>query len=229
MSKAVVLFSGGQDSTTCLFWARQQFDEVFALSLFYGQRHATEIDAASSIVRMAGVQWQQIDLGALGSIGGSALVDHDSTIEGEGGLVDTEMPQGLPTSYVPARNLIFLSFAAAVAVREGAHDIVTGVCQTDFSGYPDCRRPFVDALERTLSTGLPSSCVPMRILTPLMYLTKAESVKLATRLPGCMDALALSVTCYKGERPGCGACPSCELRAKGFSGAGIEDPSLVIG
>ena len=113
-----------------------------------------------------------------------------------------------------------------MAVREGARDVVTGTCQTDYSGYPDCRREFVDAFEKALTLAMPSSCGPVRVHTPLMYLTKAETVRLARRLgQGCWDALALSVTCYEGQRPGCGSCPACDLRARGFAEAGEVDPA----
>lgn len=223
MNKAVVLFSGGQDSTTCLFLARLVFDEVVAVSVFYGQRHRAELKAAQEIAARASVRHLVLEVSALGALGGSALVDSTSEIVGRGGFADKAAPGGLPTSFVPGRNALFLSLAAAVAVKEGACDVVTGTCQTDYSGYPDCRREFVDAQERALTLAMPSSC-PIRILTPLMYMTKAETVRLARRLPGCWDALALSVTCYEGRRPGCGACPACVLRANGFREASEVDP-----
>jgi len=223
MSKAIVLFSGGQDSTTCLFWARVTFDEVVAVSIFYGQRHRAELKAAQEIAARASIRHLVLEVPALGSLGGSALVDTTSEIKGSGGYVDAAMLHGLPTSFVPGRNALFLALAAAVAVKEGSSDVVTGTCQTDYSGYPDCRREFIDAQERALTLAMPSSC-PIRILTPLMYLTKAETVRLARRLPGCWEALALSVTCYEGERPGCGACPACALRASGFREASEVDP-----
>lgn len=225
MTAAVVLLSGGQDSTTVLFWAKVHHDEVHAVSVDYGQRHKAELDAAREVARMAGVASHSVlDLGILSKLGGSALVD-GSALAWTGGLVDREMPQGLPTSFVPARNVFLLTTAAAVAVKLGARDVVTGVCQTDFSGYPDCRRSFVDALERALTEGLPSSCGPIRIATPLMWMTKAETVRLARRLPGCWDALARTVTCYEGLRPGCGTCAACVLRAKGFEEACERDPA----
>lgn len=223
MSKAVVLFSGGQDSTTCLYWARVAFDEVVAVSVFYGQRHRTEMKAAEEIAALAGVRWVVLEVPALGALGGSALVTGER-IAASGGLLDAAMPGGLPTTFVPGRNALFLTLAAAVAVKEGARDVVTGTCQTDYSGYPDCRREFIDAQERALSLAMPSGCGPIRVSTPLMYLTKAETVRLARRLPGCWKALALTVTCYEGLRPGCGACPACVLRARGFADAGEVDP-----
>jgi 7-cyano-7-deazaguanine synthase len=226
MSKAIVLLSGGQDSTTCLYWARQQFDEVIAVSIFYGQRHASELQAARDIAQAARILGHsEVALSALGDIGDSALVRKDLELTGDGGRPDAAMPQGLPTSFVPGRNLLFLSVAGALAVKHGVKDIVTGVCQTDFSGYPDCRREFIDSMERTLSLAMPSSAGPLRIHTPLMHMTKAETVRLASRLPGCLDALRFSVTCYHGQRPGCGTCPACTLRAKGFTEAGMPDPA----
>jgi len=110
-------------------------------------------------------------------------------------------------------------------VQLGAKDIVTGVCQTDYSGYPDCRREFIDAFEKMITLAMPSSVGPMRVHTPLMYLTKAETVRLAGRLPECTEALAHTITCYQGKRPGCGECGACVLRAKGFAEAGRKDPA----
>lgn len=227
MSKAVVLFSGGQDSTTCLHLAKTIHEKVVAVSVRYGQRHAAELEAAGLIAYMAGVKHVFLDVPALGALGGSALVDASQPLTASGGLVDAEMPQGLPSSFVPARNILLLTLAAAVAVREGAHDVYSGICQTDYSGYPDCRRPFVDALEETLALGLPSSVGPIRIVTPLMHMTKGETVRLAERLgPHAWEALKYTVTCYEGKRPGCDVCPACALRRAGFAEAGLPDPAL---
>ena len=225
MSKAVVLLSGGQDSTTCLFWAREQFDEVRAIGIFYGQRHRIELDAAREIAALAGVLFDILDATVLGAIGDSDLVREGTMIGASGGRTDSAMPEGLPTSFVPGRNALFLTLAGAVAVKLGAKNIVTGTCQTDYSGYPDCRREFIDAQEQALTLAMPSSAGPIKIHTPLMFMTKAETVRLAMKLPGCWDALGLSVTCYNGKRPGCGECPSCVLREKGFVEAGTIDPA----
>lgn len=225
MSKAIVLLSGGQDSTTSLFLAKTLFDEVVAVSCHYGQRHANELSAAAKVAELAGVKRLEVSIPVLENLGGSALVDTAKPLTWEGGLVDGAMPQGLPSSFVPGRNMLFLAVAAAVAVSQGTKDIVTGVCQTDFSGYPDCRREFIDAMERAATLAMPSSCGPIRIHTPLMWLTKSESVLLAKRLPGCWEALGQSITCYEGKRPGCGICPACVLRAKGFAEAGFADPA----
>lgn len=227
MSAALVLLSGGQDSTTSLFWARMFFDEVVAVSISYGQRHRSELRAAKAIADFAGLGTHHyvLPLAVLQSIGDSALVDETKPIEGSGGYADAQMTHGLPTSFVPGRNLLMLSAAAALAVKLNISDIVTGVCQTDYSGYPDCRREFIDSLEATLTLAMPSSAGPFRIHTPLMHMSKGETVRLAHRLPGCWEALGLSVTCYEGQRPGCGECPACVLRAAGFAEAGLEDPA----
>jgi 7-cyano-7-deazaguanine synthase len=233
MTKAIVLLSGGQDSTTSLYWARERYggSELLALSIFYGQRHAVELEAATNIAKLADVRHAELRADVLGAIGDSDLVRKDTEIKADGGYRDDAsldaMSKGLPTSFVPGRNLLFLSLAAAVAVREGAREIVTGVCQTDFSGYPDCRRLFIDSLEKTLDLAMPSSAGPFSIQTPLMLLDKAATVRMARGFPGCWEALALSVTCYNGQRPGCGKCPACELRAKGFAEARFDDPALA--
>lgn len=229
-TKAAVLLSGGQDSTTCLYWALDLYkpDELVAVSVHYGQRHVTELAAASEIARGAGVRHVVLPLPALGFIGDSALLNKTLPLDAAGGRPDAQAPDGLPTSFVPGRNLLFLALAAAVACKEGARDIITGVCEADYSGYPDCRREFVDAMERTLNLAMPSSAGPFRVHTPLMHLSKLETVRLAERLPGCLKALARSVTCYHGKRPGCGECPACVLRAKGFALANLTDPATVV-
>lgn len=221
----VVLLSGGQDSTTTLYWAKQEFASVHAVSVLYGQRHAVELDAAERVAQLAGVPRTVLHLPVLADIGDSALVNSVENIAGAGGYDDAEAPEGLPTSFVPGRNLLFLSMAAAVAVKLKAKNIVTGVCQTDYSGYPDCRRSFVDAFQQAATLAMPSSAGPIVVHTPLMFLTKRETVDMARKLPGCWEALALSVTCYEGQRPGCGKCPACALRAAGFTEAGVADPA----
>ncbi len=204
------------------------FDEVRAVSMFYGQRHASELEAAADIASNAGVIRSQLNLSVLGALADSALVDASQPLTASGGRPDASMPEGLPSSFVPGRNLLFLGFAAALAVKHNIQDIVTGVCQTDFSGYPDCRREFVDAMERAATLAMPSSAGPIRIHTPLMYLSKTETVRLARRLPGCWEALARTVTCYEGKRPGCGVCAACDLRQRGFAGALEVDPATNV-
>lgn len=233
---AVVLLSGGQDSTTCLYWQRDRAHveggRTLAIAFDYGQRHHRELEAARKIAAQAGVPFQLLNIEAA-----MADLHPDSALVGEGaasrpltadgGAADVHAPNGLPSSFVPGRNLLFMAFAASYAVARGISRVVTGVCQTDFSGYPDCRREFVDAMERAASLAMPSSAGPIVIDTPLMYMTKAESVRLAETLPGCMAALAHSVTCYEGKRPGCGVCPACVLRARGFAECGLVDPSTI--
>jgi 7-cyano-7-deazaguanine synthase len=202
------------------------FDRVYAQSIFYGQRHEVELEAARRIAKLAGVVEHHVsDFPVLSYIGGSALLNTVDPIEGSGGYADKESEGGLPTSFVPGRNLLFLGIAGAWAVALGVKDIVTGVCETDFSGYPDCRREFIDAMERALTLAMPSESGPLRIHTPLMYIDKRETVELARRLPGCWEALAFSVTCYHGKVPGCGECPACKLRAQGFAAVGAKDPA----
>lgn len=228
--RATVLLSGGQDSVTCLWWAKVMFPEVLAISFDYGQRHAVEIEAARQAAKDAGVlDHVVLDARSLHLLGaGSALVDASKPIAGSGGLADAEMPHGLPTTFVPGRNLFFLALAGIYAATHDSRDVVTGVCQTDYSGYPDCREPFVQAMQEALTRAMPTSLGPIAIHTPLMHLTKSETVLLAKRLgPGCWEALGKSVTCYNGLRPGCGRCPACELRAAGFRAAGLADPAEV--
>ncbi len=227
--KALVLLSGGQDSTTCLFWAKANFDEVHALTLCYGQRHVAEVKAAMDISALAGVASHRIvDVPVLGD-SGSALTSHEKELTGAGGYHDEHAVGGLPSSFVPGRNMVFLALAGAHAQALGIKNIVTGVCQTDYSGYPDCRETFIEAMQDAINLGAPTELRGLRIHTPLMRDTKADTVRmmqtLALKFPHAWEALALSVTCYHGYRPGCGTCPSCALRVKGFAEASIIDPA----
>jgi 7-cyano-7-deazaguanine synthase len=221
---ALVLFSGGQDSTACLAWALARFARVETVGFDYGQKHAVELQARDAVrARMVREfpAWAArlgddhlLDLKGFGAVADSALT-RDRAIE------MTE--RGLPSTFVPGRNLAFLIYAAALADRRGLSALVGGMCETDYSGYPDCRRETMDAMERALNLGMEQA---FRIETPLMRLTKAETWGLAKALGG--EALvAITVeethTCYRGERRvlhdwgfGCGACPACELRARGF-------------
>lgn len=214
---ALVCLSGGQDSTTCLFWAKSHFAKIDCIAFDYGQRHRIELEAAKDVADMAGASLTVLPISALSALGGNSLTD--AAIEVERQCVEGE----LPNSFVPGRNLLFLTLAAAAAYQRGIKDLVTGVCQTDFSGYPDCRRDTMDSLEKTIALGMD---MPVRIHTPLMWLTKAQTVHLAQDLPGCMDAMAKSHTCYEGQRPPCGQCPACQLRAKGFAEAACPDPLI---
>ena len=219
-NKAIVLFSGGQDSTTCLYWAIDKFgkENIKALNIWYGQRHAIEVECSRKIANLAGVDYQNFKTTIFQDIGDSALIQ-------EGGISTQHRSSlNLPASFVPGRNIFFLTIAGALAYKHDIFNIVTGVCQTDFSGYPDCRANTIDAIEKTLSLGMDSQ---FRIHTPLMYKTKAESVAMAQSLPECMNALAYSHTCYEGQYPPCGKCPACLLRMKGFVDAGVEDPLII--
>lgn len=233
--KAVVLLSGGQDSTTCLFWAKHKLVdmeseepvELHTLSVHYGQKHARELEAARRIAMDAGVESHvEIDLGLLMTGGESDLLAASTRgVLPKGGMKDREMPTGLPTSFVPGRNLLFLAAATARAGAVGARSIITGVCQTDYSGYPDCRDSFINAMNAAIGMAWPSMEPAPSVITPLMNLTKTETVQLARTLPGCWEALANSVTCYYGRA--CGECPACFLRRRGFADAGELDPAEV--
>ena len=219
MSAALVVLSGGQDSTTCLYWALDRFgrEQVEALSFDYGQRHRIELDCAQQIAALAGVAHTILPIDTFAALGGNALTD-------DGIAVQTGVnPQtALPNTFVPGRNLIFLTFAAAFAYPRGIRELVTGVAQTDYSGYPDCRQTTLQALEQALRLGMEFA---ITIHAPLMFQSKADTVQLAQAL-GALPALAYSHTCYNGQQPPCGECPACLLRAKGFAEAGIADPLL---
>lgn len=225
MKKAIVVLSGGQDSATCAAWAKTMFDEVKAVSFNYNQRHSKELESAKKICELLGIEHQVLELPALMGNKKSGLTDSSISVN------EADAKTGLPKSFVPGRNLLFLNTVASLALSEGCFDIVTGVCQTDYSGYPDCRRHTIDHIEASIFCGneeLIKKDGPgyFHIHTPLMYLTKAESITLASRLPQGMEAVALSWTCYEGGEKPCGVCPACDLRIKGFAEAGIKDPAL---
>ena len=219
--KVLVVLSGGQDSTTCLYWAIRRFgaDNVSAITFDYGQRHRIELECAKRIAAQAGVPQICIPIDTFAALGGDALTDKDIDVEKPG-----SESTGLPNTFVPGRNLVFLTFAAAHAWKNDIHNLVTGVAQTDYSGYPDCREQTLQSLQETLRLGMESR---IEIHTPLMHLSKAQTVALAGEL-GALDAMALTHTCYNGKRPPCGECPACELRAKGFAEAGVDDPLLSV-
>ncbi len=218
--KALVVLSGGQDSTTCLYWALDRFGKgsVSSLTFDYGQRHRIELDSARRVASHAGVPIVRLPIDTFAALGGDALTDASIGVESE-----VDEGSGLPSTFVPGRNIIFLTFAAAYAWRHDIGNLVTGVAQTDYSGYPDCRENTIRSLEQTLRLGMESD---IRIHAPLMRLSKKETVELAVRL-GALDAMALTHTCYNGVRPPCGECPACILRARGFKEAGVEDPLLT--
>ncbi|MBM7706356.1 7-cyano-7-deazaguanine synthase [Chryseomicrobium aureum] len=205
--KAVVVFSGGQDSTTCLFWALKNFKEVEAVTFDYGQRHALEIECAKQIAQELNVRHHILNMSLLNQLAPNALTRDDIEIkEGEEGE--------LPSTFVPGRNLVFLSFAGILASQIGAKHIVTGVCETDFSGYPDCRDAFVKSLNVTLNLSMDTSFV---IHTPLMWIDKAETWALADQLGAFDFVRQKTLTCYNGIiADGCGECPACKLRLQGM-------------
>lgn len=206
---ALVVFSGGQDSTTCLYWAKTRFERVVALSFTYGQKHVLEVEMARQLAAEAGVEWSVMDVPFVGGLSsGCSLTDSSLTIEEE------KPADACPTTFVPGRNMFFLSIAAIFARERGIYDLVTGVSQTDFSGYPDCRDAFVKSLNVTLNLATDEE---FRIHTPLMWLDKAETWALADRL-GVMDIVRYkTLTCYNGiVGDGCGHCPACQLRRRGL-------------
>ncbi len=220
MDKAIVLFSGGQDSTTCLFWAKQSFDSVLALSFDYNQRHRMELESAQRIANLAGVDHEIVEMGSIFA-GLSPLTASSERLNTFASAAD--LPTGVQSTFVPGRNILFLCVAANRAWVNGCTNLVIGVSQEDFGGYPDCRQDFIEKMQSAVSSGLDKR---MTIHAPLMHLTKAKTVEMARTLPGCWDALAHSMTCYDGQRPPCGACHSCLLRAKGFAEAGFPDPLI---
>jgi 7-cyano-7-deazaguanine synthase len=221
---ALVLFSGGQDSTTCLAWALARFDRVETIGFDYGQKHIVEMDCRQTILQSIGQQqtnWEarlgddhRIDLGILGQISETALTQDMAIAIAE---------NGLPNTFVPGRNLLFLTLASAVAYRRGIRHLIGGMCETDFSGYPDCRDDTMKALQVTLNLGMDKRFV---IDTPLMWLDKAATWQLAAEIGGTplVDLIIEdSHTCYTGDRSqrhawgyGCGQCPACALRANGY-------------
>jgi len=232
---ALVLFSGGQDSTTCAAWALARYQRVETIGFDYGQRHAVELEVRPRVLRaLRGMspEWDarlgedhMVDLGLLGRISDTSLTRE----------VEITMQQnGLPNTFVPGRNLLFMMVAATLAYRRGLDVLVGGMCETDYSGYPDCRNDTMQALEKALNLGMATS---LRIETPLMWIDKAATWELARELGG--EALVEMVrtethTCYLGERGvlhdwgyGCGKCPACDLRARGYRAFRNATPSSV--
>ena len=205
-NKAIVVFSGGQDSTTCLFYAKKHFKDVILITFNYGQRHDAEIEVAKKIAQEQNVEHHILDMSLLSQLTPNALTQHDLKIE------DTE--DGIPNTFVPARNLLFLSFAGALAYQIKAKHIITGVCETDFSGYPDCRDSFIKSMNVTLNLSMDRDFV---IHTPLMWLDKAQTWELADNLGVLNYIRENTLTCYNGiTGDGCGECPACQLRSRGL-------------
>ncbi|MCQ2492192.1 MAG: 7-cyano-7-deazaguanine synthase QueC [Lachnospiraceae bacterium] len=207
-NKAVVVFSGGQDSTTCLFWAMKKYDEVIAISFDYGQRHVLELECAKDIAKKYGVEHHILDMSLLGQLAPNSLTRTDME-------VDHDAPEvGTPNTFVDGRNMIFLTFAAVFAKQRDIHVLVTGVSQSDFSGYPDCRDVFIKSLNASLTLAMDYE---FDIITPMMWIDKKETWAMADEL-GVLDIIRNeTLTCYNGVLgDGCGDCPACKLRRRGL-------------
>jgi len=206
--KAVVVFSGGQDSTTCLFWAKDKFKEVIAVSFDYNQKHKLELECGRDICNKNNVEYHILDLNLLNQLAPNSLTRQDI-------LVDKDAPvEGTPNSFVDGRNQLFLTFVAIFAKQRGINTIITGVSQSDFSGYPDCRDVFIKSLNVTLNLAMDYQ---FEIVTPLMWINKAQTWKMAYEL-GVLDTVKKdTLTCYNGIKGnGCGECPACTLRKNGY-------------
>lgn len=206
--EAVVIFSGGQDSTTCLLWAMKRYQKVTAVSFDYGQRHKKELECAKEIAAALDVEWHVLDMTLLNQLAPNSLTRQNIA-------VDEEAPEeGTPNSVVDGRNMLFLTFAAVFAKQRGITDLVTGVSQSDFSGYPDCRDVFIKSLNTTLNLAMDYTfCIE----TPLMWIDKADTWKLADDFGGLELVRDKTLTCYNGIKgDGCGSCPSCKLRSRGY-------------
>ncbi len=212
---AIVLLSGGQDSTTALFWAKKIFKKVIAISFDYGQKHKIELNAAKKIAKIAKVKHIIIELKEFKKINESALIKRKMSITKK-----HKFDKNLPATFVPGRNIIFLTVAASFAWVKRIKNLVIGVSQVDYSGYPDCRKDFIKAIEKSLELGLDYK---IKIYTPLIDKKKKDIVLLAKNL-GILNLMKDTYTCYKGGKKPCGKCPACKLRQKGFKEAGILDP-----
>ena len=206
--KVLVIFSGGQDSTTCLYWSKKHFKEVYALSFLYGQKHEKEVELARDIAEKANVHFHVMDVSFIGKLGKNSLTDQSIPMD------ESKPEDTFPNTFVPGRNLFFLSIAAVYAREHGINHLVTGVSQTDFSGYPDCRDSFIKSLNVTLNLAMDEQFV---IHTPLMWIDKAQTWALADEL-GVLDIVRRdTLTCYNGiQGDGCGHCPACTLRREGL-------------
>lgn len=224
MKKAIVLLSGGLDSTTALYLAKSEgFDELYALTFLYGQKHDKELQSARMIAKKAEVKEHKIVSLLLNQWNGCALTDPDMEVE-DGDL----HRQDIPATYVPARNMVFLSVAASWADALNITDIFIGVSEVDYSGYVDCREEFVRSMEATINLGTVLGAEKkqrIRIHAPFMHMTKAEEIKLGQKLG--VD-YSLTWTCYRGDEKPCGSCDSCLLREKAFAEAGIKDPLTTL-
>ncbi|CAM3878540.1 7-cyano-7-deazaguanine synthase [Vibrio aerogenes CECT 7868] len=220
MTKAVVVFSGGQDSTTCLVEALQNYDEVHAITFDYGQRHRKEIEVAQALGKKLNVAAHKIiNAGVLNELAISSLTREDIPVSAA--LQDN----GLPNSFVPGRNILFLTLAGIYAYQIGASAVITGVCETDFSGYPDCRNDFVKAMNHALVQGMERD---LTVITPLMWLDKAETWAMADHYGALSLVKDNTLTCYNGiVGDGCGECPSCKLRKAGLDTYIENKPAIM--
>jgi 7-cyano-7-deazaguanine synthase len=227
MKRIMVVLSGGQDSTTCLYWAKENFDEVNAITFNYGQKHSIEIASSRKIAEMAEVASHQV-------------VDVQSILKGRSPLMNSEVEletyvnfeqmdkiigDRVELTFVPMRNAFFLTIAANYSLEKNCFDLVTGVCQQDNANYPDCRQSFINYQQATINEALGIN--NFKIHTPLMYMSKAESIHLAKTFKGCMDALAFSHTAYDGQYPPLGKDHATILRAQGFLEANTSDPLVI--
>lgn len=223
MSKSLVILSGGQDSATCLFIASQKYEEVHAITFDYDQRHSVEVESAKAIASVVGVTSHEVlTVGSILSstsplVSGCPVEKYDN---------HRDLPSGIEPSFIAGRNILFLTLAANRAALLGISDIFLGLCLADFEGYPDCRQTFVDAMATALSEGIYGHPDKFRILTPLMKLSKSDSVVLAMNLMGDRfdEIISKTHTCYDGVIGGCGRCHACILRDQGFREVGIPDP-----
>ena len=225
MGRALVILSGGQDSTTCLYEALSCHEHVHAITFDYGQRHLIELSSANRIAGFAGISRNHEIVRLHPSIlqGTSPLVSKEHLEQYEDGV----LPDGIEKTYVPHRNMLFLTIAANRAAVLKCNAMYLGVSQEDFGGYPDCRAIFVSAFMRAMHLGIEGAGMPVRIETPLLHRTKADSVHMALRYAGCYYALAFSHTAYDGEYPPTGHDHATVLRAQGFEAAGVPDPLLL--
>lgn len=223
--KALVLLSGGQDSVTCLFWAKQEFKEVVALSIDYGQRHSIELKSAQKIATLAEVHHEILSVpGVL--LSSSPLTSTNSLeLYEDFDSMDAIIGERIEKTFVPMRNALFLVLAANHAVAWGCGNIVIGACQADNANYPDCRKSFISSMKRTTNLALGSD--DLKFVAPLMFNSKAETVHLAYNLPGCYEALAYSHTAYDGTYPPTSKDHASVLRAHGFEEAGLPDPLVL--
>jgi len=226
ISKVLVVLSGGQDSTTCLFWAKKWFDEVHAVTFDYGQRHILEIESAKVVASMAGVASHEIIQIPNCLFSTSPLVSSNELERYENAVqMEEVIGDRVELTFVPMRNMLFLTVAMNRAVALGCQTLVTGICQEDNANYPDCRGSFRDAFEGAANEALGTEL--FQISAPLMYLSKAETVKLARELPGCWEALAYTHTSYDGQYPPTDMNHANVLRAYGFEKAGLPDPLVL--